>query len=462
MNISRFSITRLAMAVGIGLFVQKSWADGHSAKPNVVLILADDLGYADVGYHGCEDALTPHIDSIANNGVQFTQGYVTGPVCSPTRAGLMTGRYQQRFGSESNPGPFVRRGEVGGVSLSVRMAGDYFKELGYRTACFGKWHLGGERGNTSLFPLNRGFDEFFGFLEGAACYEEDVHNVQEKYMRGNVLVEREGDYYTDAIGREAVSFIERQEDDPFFLYLTFSAVHAPMEAKAEYQKRFADIPDEGRRKLCAMLWSMDENIGRVLDVLRETGAMDNTLIFFLSDNGGKPKNNFSLNHPYRGEKGEFYDGGIHIPFCMQWNGRIDPGSIYQYPVSSLDILPTSLAAAGQSPGAEAFDGINLLPFLSGENKGRPHSVLYWKLGNKSAIRMGDWKIVKTRGKTELFNLSDDPSEEQNLAASHPEKLRALQEKYARWDRDNIPVNYGWDPAIGPKQEPPKNWKKDLK
>jgi arylsulfatase A-like enzyme len=430
-------------------------------RPNVVVILADDLGYADVGYHGSKDVLTPNIDSIAENGVSFTQGYVTGFVCGPTRAGLMTGRYQERFGSEGNPGPYVRKGEVCGVPLDVKMMSERFKALGYRTACFGKWHLGGERGNTDLFPLNRGFDEFFGFLEGAARYE-DVENVERKYMRGNVLVEREDEYYTDALGRETVLFIERGGNEPFFLYLPFNAVHSPMQAKKESLEKFAHIPDEGRRKLCAMLWSMDENIGRVLNALKETDEMDNTLIFFLSDNGGKPANNFSLNHPYRGQKGEFYDGGIHVPFCIQWNGHIAPGSVYKNPVSSLDIFPTSLAAAGQRVNVDVLDGSDLLPFLSGKKKGTPHDALYWKSGNKSAVRVGDWKLVQTGGKSELFNLAVDPYEETNISKTNPEKLQELQKAYKRWDEDNIPENYGWNKAIGPKVEPPENWKKKLK
>lgn len=429
-------------------------------RPNVVVILADDLGYADVGYHGCKDVPTPNIDSIAKNGVSFTQGYVTGFVCGPTRAGLMTGRYQNRFGSEGNPGPYVRKGEVCGIPLSVEMMSERFKKLGYCTACFGKWHLGGERGNTDLFPLNRGFDEFFGFVEGAARYE-DVENSEQKYMRSGVLIDREEEYYTDALGREAVSFIQRHGEDPFFLYLPFNAVHAPMQAKTEDLEKFAHIKDEGRRKLCAMLSCMDENIGRVLEALTASGAMDNTLVFFLSDNGGKPDNNFSLNHPYRGKKGEFYDGGIHIPFCFQWNGRIAPGSIYEFPVSSLDILPTSLAAVGQTPKNLEFDGVDLMPFLSGKNKGMPHKALFWKSGTKFAARAGDWKIVRNGRKTELFDLAPDPYETQDLSKSHPEKFKELLDKFNAWDNDNIPENYGWNKAIGPKVDPPVNWKKRL-
>ncbi len=447
-------LLNLSLACAAGLAVA-------AEPPNIVLILADDLGYADVGYHGSKEVLTPHIDSIAKNGVSFTQGYVTGFVCGPTRAGLMTGRFQNRFGSEGNPGPYVRKGEVCGVPLSVEMMGERFKKLGYRTACFGKWHMGGERGNTDLFPLKRGFDEFFGFLEGAARYE-DVENTEQKYLRGNALVEKEEDYYTDALGREAVSFIQRHGKAPFFLYLPFNAVHAPMQAKEDDLERFAHIKGEGRRKLCAMLSCMDENIGRVLDALKASGVMDNTLIFFLSDNGGKPDNNFSLNDPYRGKKGEFYDGGIHVPFCIQWNGHIASDSVYEHPVSSLDILPTSLAAAGQHSKSSEFDGVDLLPFLSGKIKGKPHQALYWKSGAKFAARVGDWKVVKNGRRPELFNLSVDPSEQNDLSKSHPEKFMELLKEYENWNAGNIPANYGWNKALGSRVEPPANWKKRLR
>ncbi len=463
MNKARWAAgTGMAGALsGLSAFASAGSMDEIPARPNVVVILADDLGYADVGYHGCKDIPTPHIDSIAKNGVRFTQGYVSGPVCSPTRAGLMSGRYQQRLGCEGNPGPYLRKGAVGGLPLSVKTMGDRFKELGYRTACFGKWHLGGERGNTELFPLERGFDEFFGFLEGAARYE-DVENVEEKYIRGSRLVDRENEYYTDALGREAVSFIQRSEGNPFLLYLPFNAVHAPMQVSEEYLSRFKQVADPNRRKLCAMNYAMDVNIGRVLAALEETGVLDNTLIIFLSDNGGKPKNNFSVNHPFRGQKGDLYDGGIHIPFCLQWNGKIVPGSVYEYPVISLDILPTVLAAVGENSKPDEFDGVNLLPFLFGENEERPHSELYWKIGKKFAVRSGDWKLVKNSGKVELFNLAADPFEKENLAGSNSQKCRELQKEYDRWDRDNLPANYGWNRDIGPKQELPAGWKQELK
>ncbi len=430
--------------------------------PNIVVILADDLGFADVGYHGSKDILSPNIDSIARNGVQFTRGYVTGVVCGPTRAGLMTGRYQQRFGSEGNPGPYAKKGAELGVSLEETLMSSRLKELGYRTACIGKWHMGGERGDTRLFPLQRGFDEFFGILEGAARYE-DVHNVEQKYMRGNVLVEREDDYYTDALGREACRFIDESKDSPFFLYLAFNAVHAPMQAKQEAMEKFRDVEDLNRRTLCAMHYSMDENIGRVLEALARHGLEQDTLVVFLSDNGGKPDNNYSVNDPFRGQKGDVYDGGMHVPFCIQWPRAIEPGQTYGQPVVSLDILPTCVVAAGGQPRPDwNLEGVDLMPYILGKKESRPHESLYWKTGKKSAVRQRDWKLVSINGRVELFNLEDDPSESNNLAHRNPEKVEELTRLYAKWDKANIPSNYGWNKALGPARNPSADWKKKLK
>lgn len=432
-------------------------------KPNIVLIVADDLGYADVGYHGCRDVPTPHIDSIARAGVYFTDGYSNGAVCAPTRAALMTGRYQGRFGSQKNPGPFRRSPDVKiGVSPDQPILSERINPLGYATACFGKWHMGGEvLGDPALMPLNRGYDEFFGFLEGAASYVDST-NREKKYWRGDKLIKGEKEYYTDALGREAVSFIRRHKGEPFFLYLPFSAVHAPMQAPDEYLARFNKIKSKLRRKLAAMLSAMDDNIGLVLKALKEEGLENSTLVIFMSDNGGKPDNNGSLNTPLRGQKGEFFEGGFRIPFCIKWPGHLKPGGVYRKPVMGFDILPTVLAAVGtRIDPAWKLDGVDLMPYLTGKKEGRPHEDLFWSGYRKYAIRHGDWKLVHEKGKTYLFNLAKDKSETTDLSASHPEITRTLKQKHDEWLSEMAPPNYGWGAGIGERVENGWKWERPM-
>jgi arylsulfatase A-like enzyme len=428
---------------------------GREPARNVVIILADDLGYADVGYHGCKDVPTPAIDSIAKAGVRFTNGYVTAAVCGPTRAGLLSGRYQQRIGCEQNIGPFRISPDVKpGLPLEVKTMADRFKALGFATGCYGKWHLGGERAfDKSLFPTSRGFDEFFGFLEGAASYV-DHENKEKKYISGTKVLDREPDYYTRALGREALAFLDRHKDERFFLYLPFNAVHAPMQAEEKLMEEFSGIEDEGRRKLAAMLSCMDQQIGRVLEKLREHGLGENTLVVFLSDNGGKPDNNFSLNHPLRGQKGTFFEGGIRIPFCMRWPARIKAGGVVDDPVISLDLLPTVIAAAGGKVGEDwKCEGIDLLPRLTGDVEKLPVRSMFWKSGTTWAIRRGGWKLVKDgRAEPMLFHLAVDMSEKNDLSSKRAGRAEQLKKVWDEWDRENVPAYFGWNKALGNEVE----------
>ena len=446
-----------ASVLGSGL----AFGQNSASRPNIVLILADDLGYADVGYHGCEDVPTPHIDSIARAGVRFTDGYANCPVCGPTRAALMTGRYQHRFGCENNIGPRRRSAETKfGLPLTERTIAERLQPLGYRSGCFGKWHLGGEvLGDESLMPLQRGFDEFFGFLEGAALYI-DPTNREKKHMRGNKMIRGEVDYYTDALGREAVSFIKRNKENPFFLYLPFNSVHAPMEATEKYLSRFASIKNPLRRKLAAMLSAMDDNIGRVLRTLRTEGLEKNTLVIFMSDNGGKPGNNGSLNDPLRGQKGQYYEGGIRVPWCMKWPGRLKPGMTFSKPVMGIDLLPTIVEAAGGAvEDSWKLDGVDLMPFLQGEKSSRPHETLFWKTDSRFAIRHGDLKLVKQGRKVELFDLARDREEKNDLAAERPETVAQLLKRYRDWDKEMPPANFGWGDGIGKRVEGAWKWER---
>jgi len=414
-----------------------------AGRPNILVIVADDLGYADLGFQGGTDIPTPHIDSIAAGGARFTNGYVSGPYCSPTRAGLLTARYQQRFGHEFNPGGEGGGGNGIGLPLTETTIANRLKQAGYATGLVGKWHLGA---GPKFHPQERGFDEFFGFLGGAHTY---FNNKGAEIVRGTQKVS-EPDYLTDAFGREAVSFIERHEKQPFFLYLAFNAVHTPMEADNPRLAKFAAITPKARQTYAAMLSAMDDSVGRVLKTLRERHLEENTLIFFISDNGGPTMQgttiNASSNAPLRGSKRTTLEGGVRVPFLIHWKGKIAPGTVYHQPVIQLDIQPTALAAAGIEVQSEwKFDGVNLLPYLQGKADQVPHDTLYWRLGDQNAIRQGDWKLVQYdvnvdqsggRGVTapRLYNLKDDIGEVNDLARKHPEKVAELTATWQEWSR----------------------------
>jgi arylsulfatase A-like enzyme len=423
-----------------------AWATGQQSparKPNILLILADDLGYGDLGIQGCPDIPTPNIDAIAKNGVRFTNGYVSCPICAPTRAGLMTGRYQQRFGFETNPGPAQLAAENFGLPKSETTLAERLKGLGYVTGMTGKWHLGFK---FELQPTKRGFDEFYGFLSGAHPYLPASRQMREgSILRGTEPVE-EKEYLTDAIAREAVAFIDRHKSEPFFLYVPFNAVHAPMEGAQKYLDRFKDIKDDLRRTHAAMLSALDDAVGRITARIREAGLEENTLVIFLSDNGGPTTQTTSSNAPLRGYKGQALEGGIRIPFMVQWKGRITPGRTDDRPVIALDLHPTAVAAAGAAVDpAWKLDGVNLLPYLTGANTGRPHETLFWRMGMRQrAVRAGDLKLVWSGSdQPELHDLAKDPGEQKNLAAERPEDVKRLQALWQAWDKEMMAPQWQW-------------------
>lgn len=441
--------------------VESSRGDSKQRKPNVIVILADDLGYADIGVHGCKDIPTPNIDSLAKNGVRFTSGYVSCPVCSPTRAGLMTGVYQERFGHEFNPGPpSVSTNETVGLSLTKITLADVMKNAGYVTGIVGKWHLGS---SPKFHPLKRGFDEFFGFLGGAHSYLDSQRDSTNMILKGTEPV-NEKEYLTDAFTREALAFIERHSNEPFFLYLAYNAVHAPMEATEKYLNRFQNISDEKRRIHAAMLAAMDDGIGAVLKKLREKNIEQNTLIFFLSDNGGPTKANGSRNDPLRGDKGTMYEGGIRVPFILQWQSRIPGGKLYENPVISLDILPTAMAVAGGSlPKNYSIDGVNLIPFITGEKNTPPHEILFWRSGTNYAVRKENWKLIKIEKEPiQLCDLSKDISESQNLAREKPEIVAELNKVLATWESGLSEPLWGRKSGYQKKRKDGKKTKKEVK
>jgi arylsulfatase A-like enzyme len=413
-------------------------------RPNILFIVSDDQGYADVGFHGCKDIPTPGLDSLAASGVRFSNAYVSGPYCSPTRAGLMTGRYQQRFGHEFNP-----TGKHG-LPLTETTVADRLKTAGYATGLVGKWHLGSE---PAMHPRKRGFDEFFGFLGGAHSYVNS-----QGILRGSEPVKDVG-YTTDAFGCEAVSFIERHKENPWFLYLAFNAVHTPMDATDDRLAKFSGISDKQRRTYAAMLLAMDEAVAKVRKALVETGQESRTLVFFFSDNGGPTMPgvtvNGSRNDPLRGSKRTTLEGGVRVPFVISWPGRVKPG-VYDSPVIQLDATSTALAAAGVDVKPEwKLDGVDLLPFLSGTRSGAPHEALYWRFGQQMAIRMGDYKLVRYDGNADtrsgrrepvssvkLYRLGDDPGETKDLSATMPDKTRELQDRWDAWNATLVKPLWG--------------------
>mgnify|MGYP000698392335 CR=1 FL=1 len=410
-------------------------------KPNIVFILSDDAGYADFGFQGSNEFRTPELDKFAKNSVLFTQAYVSAAVCGPSRAGLLTGKYQQKFGFEENnvPGLMSKNGITGddmGLPLDQKTMADYLKEQGYKTAIFGKWH----QGNADRFhPTKRGFDEFYGFRGGARSYmpygtDNELKRDEDRLERGFGDFKEHDGYLTDELAEEANSFMDRNQKNPFFIYLAFNAVHTPMEAMEEDLKKVQGLT--GKRKiLAAMAIAMDRACGKVFDHIKELGLDKNTLIVFTNDNGGPSDSNESLNDPLSGTKANHLEGGIRVPFLMSWPGKLKPNSVYDNPISTLDLLPTFLnAAGGDVNNITGLDGVDLIPYVQGKNKRKPHEILYWKKENRGAIRQNDWKLVRFPDRpAELYNIKEDIAETNNLASEYPEKVRELYKKLFDWE-----------------------------
>lgn len=401
-------------------------------KPNIIVIFSDDAGYFDFSYQGNKKFPTPNIDSIAKNGVNFTNGYVTAPSCSPSRAGLLTGRYQQRFGHETHI--FPKYSETNGMPLAETTIADMLKTCGYRTIALGKWHLG----YTAKFhPLSRGFTDYYGFLEGSRNYRPIRGNILNRLLRDRQPVKEKFEYLTDELGKEAVAYIDKHHKKPFFMYLAPNAVHTPMQAKPSVKlKADKTLKPASRRTLAAMTISLDEMVGNVLSALRRHKIEDNTLLFFINDNGGATINS-SSNYPLRGFKGTHFEGGIRVPFLAQWPGKLPKGKVYANPVITLDVLPTAIDLAKFSGKiTKPLDGVNLLPYLTGATPkaGVPHKVLHWRMEKKWAIRRGNYKLMQEdHNPPMLFNLANDLSEKTDLAAKEPQRVKALLKEHLKWD-----------------------------
>jgi arylsulfatase A-like enzyme len=452
--------------------------------PNIVLMVADDLGYGELGCQGNRDIPTPHIDSIAQRGVRFTDGYVSAAYCSASRAGIMTGRYQNRFGYEFNPIGAQNDDPNVGLPRSEVTLAEHLLRAGYATGLVGKWHLGGA---AAYHPLRCGFEEFFGFLHEGHFYvpppysgvttmlrrrtlpgggkgrwshgslvlsthmghDEPAYDANNPILRGGQPVE-EPSYLTDALTREAVDFIVRNQNRPFFLYLAYNAVHSPLQATDESMLQHAQIKDVHRRIFAGMLSKLDQSVGAVLGKLDQHDLLENTLVFFISDNGGPTRELTSSNRPLRGGKGDVYEGGIRVPFLAMWKGVLPEKSTYCQPAISLDIYATAAQAARSPvPATQQLDGVDLIPYLTGSVDGAPHQELYWRLHSRTALRCGEWKLVKNPGygkqnvAWELYDLSHDIGEQQDLATVHPEKVTQLK---ARWANVNQHMRKPFWPA----------------
>lgn len=446
LHLLRFAILFIAV-----LLAPLSVHAQQPVKPNILVIVSDDQGYADVGFQGCKDIPTPHLDRLAREGLHCTSGYVSHPFCSPTRAGLMTGRYQQRFGHENNP--FYNPADhKEGLPMSEKLLPEFLGQAGYKTGWIGKWHLGAA---PEFRPENRGFAETFGFIGGGHKYINWQVNPKNEYT---VPIERNGkpvevtEHLTTAFGHEAAAFVNRHQGEPWFQYLAFNAPHTPNEPTEERLARFAAIENLNRRKYAAQVSLMDDAIGEALEALRISGQEQNTLVFFFSDNGGPITVNGSSNDPLRGAKGDVYEGGMRVPFVVKWPAKLPAGKNYDFPVSSLDVFATSLGVAGAAMlNDRKYDSVNLIPYLSGDEKGYPHDQLFWRTTRKIwAVRQGDSKLVRLGKKTdELYNLQSDIGEKTDLQATLPADASRLGAALDARDKELVPPAFPG--ATGPKK-----------
>jgi len=421
-----------------------------STPPNLIVVMADDLGYADVGFNGCVDIPTPHIDSIANSGVKFTNAYVSYSVCGPSRAGFITGRYSQRFGFERNP-QYLPSDPNMGLPLGETTIAEALGKTGYRCGVVGKWHLGAHQNHH---PLNRGFHEFYGHLGGGHRYLpkdltfEDSAAASNEYESYRTLILNDRTpikttkYLTDEFSDAGVRFIESNNAQPFFLFLSYNAPHLPLQATPKYLNRFNNIKNPKRKTYAAMVSAVDDGVGQLLATLKKHNLEQNTLIFFLSDNGGPTTKNASQNNPLRGKKSDVWEGGFRVPFAARWPAKLPQGSVYHAPVSSLDIFATiaSLSAA-KIDEQRPLDGVNLVPYVRGEIKTPPHQAIYLRKFDQQryAIRSGDYKqvIPFEGGKPQLYNLKNDIGETKNLALQEPDTLAKLEALRKTWSAELI-------------------------
>jgi arylsulfatase A-like enzyme len=458
-------------------------------SPNILLIVVDDLGKSEVSCYGSTTVKTPHIDQFAKEGIQFTDCYVTAPVSAPSRASLLTGRYNERYGFETQPmenypsnlpnywlGKYmVGKGEFvldekprfppewqiqkqGLLPTEINLA-EFLKMRNYSTACIGKWHLGFSKDHI---PNKRGFDYQYGFYGAFSLYSEKrkdpdmVNFIQDSFsakhqwktgrketsaIRRNDKIIKEKRYLTDAIKEEAISYMAIHKNEPFFLYVAFNAVHVPFQAPRDYYEMYDSVSDKNKRVYYAMVSALDDAIGEMMEKLKSLGLENNTIIYLVSDNGGAAYTKATDNKPYKGGKLTMFEGGVNVPFMMKWKGKLPEGMIYENPVSSMDIFMTSIKLAEcELPDDRVYDGTDLMPFLKSGKTGAPHESFYWKADQIHAMRKGDWKYLQSirDGWIELYNLREDRYEHIDLHNVRPEELKKLQEIFDRWNKEQLP------------------------
>lgn len=424
------SVLLSTILASIVLFNSSFKTEARKTKPNVIVILLDDAGYADFGFMGSKDLQTPNIDQLANKSIIFKDGHVSASVCSPSRAGLLTGKYQQRFGYECNEGDGYT-----GMDNSQTLIPQFLLQQGYATAAFGKWHLGFE---ASQHPLKKGFQYYYGFLSGGRSYfyqpkKDDRDGAKNALFENNTQVKFNG-YLTDVLGDKAIDYIQKNKHQPFFMYWAPNAVHTPMEASENDMKLFENHP---RQKLAAMTFALDRAVGKMVNELKKQQIFDNTIIIFLSDNGGA-HNNQSSNLPLKGFKGNKYEGGQRIPFFISWPKAIQQKKIFNGLVSSLDILATVLDAAGAKTTLQKTqtDGVSLLPYIYGTKKGSPHEQLVWRKDAAMAIRYKQYKLIHVKQlEDRLYNLEKDPGESKDVKQEQPAVYKLMKEKLNQWQID---------------------------
>ena len=438
---------KLVILLGLSLLSTMFQLEATDKAPNIVVLLADDLGNADLGYRG-SDISTPNIDALAKEGVRLEDFYGL-PVCTPARAALMTGRYPMRQGLQTL---VIFPSHTYGLPTDEETLAQALKNAGYQTALVGKWHLG--HADKKYWPQNRGFDSFYGNLVGEVDYFTKERGGVIDWQRDGKFFKEEG-YYTDLVGNEAVRIIENHNSSkPLLLYVTFLSPHAPYQAPKKYLDLYKDkIQDTFRQAYAAMITAMDDQVGRIVKELKDKNMFSNTIFFFSSDNGGATNALFATgarspeeresnpdelamgqkppasNGVFRGGKGSLYEGGVRVPTFITWVGKLKP-AVIDVPMQHVDLMPTLLYLAGAKAHGKPLDGLNMWPVLTGDQKVLHDSILINVEPFRGAVRKGKWKLIKIAllpGKTELYDLSKDPGEKNNVAAQHPEIVRDLEE-----------------------------------
>lgn len=427
-----------------------------ASRPNIVFVLCDDLGYADVGFNGSKDIITPELDKLASTGTICTSGYVIHPFCGPSRAGLMAGRYPHTFGSQFNlpRNSHITVGE--GIPLSEKFMSKMLQESGYYTGAIGKWHLGAVPG---YHPNERGFDDFYGFLGGGHNYfpSQFVPVYKKQLGAGNKNIwdyltplehngteVEETEYITDALSREAIRFVAdaSKKDQPFFLYLAYNAPHVPLEAKDEDMGKFPNIKNKDRKTYAGMVYAVDRGVGELVKALKENNQYENTLIIFLSDNGGNIHHGAN-NMPLKGSKGDTYEGGYRVPMFFHWPNKIPAGNKYDHPISALDFYPTFANLAGvEIPVERQLDGKSVLESIMSGHSPRKGEMIF-AMRHRSGftdvgVRQDQWKATNAyKSGWKLYNIDDDISEETDLSTKYPEQLSKMVSEAEKWSKSHI-------------------------